>query len=45
MIEWKEKAFDALLKIDRDTKVPKKNYKKSTQNNYCNVCSLQSSLS
>ena len=24
MIEWKEKAFDALLKIDRDTKVPKK---------------------
>ena len=24
MIEWKEKAFDALLKIDRETKVPKK---------------------
>ena len=24
MIEWKEKAFDTLLKIDRNTKVPKK---------------------
>lgn len=24
MIEWKEKAFDTLLKIDRDTKVPKR---------------------
>lgn len=24
MIEWKEKAFDALLKIDRDTKIPKR---------------------
>lgn len=24
MIEWKEKAFDTLLKINRNTKVPKK---------------------
>ena len=24
MIEWKEKALDTLLKIDRNTKVPKK---------------------
>ena len=45
MIEWKEKAFDTLLKTDRNTKVPKKDYKKSAQYNYCNVRSLQSSLS
>ena len=29
MIEWKEKAFDTLLKIDRETKVPKKIIKRT----------------